>query len=59
MSYPARGRPHPNPPPSSMGEGMYTPSPGCAGGGSGWGESRDVNTRKLNRLHAPIRSRMS
>ena len=29
--------PHPDLPPTQSGEGVYVPSPGFAGGGSGWG----------------------
>ena len=33
--------PHPNLPPAKPGEGVYIPSPGFAGGGSGWGQAID------------------
>jgi len=38
--------PHPNPPPSAMEEGTYTPSAGFAGGGLRWGQRIETSTRK-------------
>jgi len=33
--------PHPGLPPARLGEGVYIPSPGFAGGGLGWGPVAD------------------